>query len=141
MHSIEARFSRAACALGAILLLGAAVAPAEAVVDFTFTTPKAIKVGPTGLEYVKVDCVITNTGTDPDSYDILRRAENGPAGWTTSICIGGYDGFLTNGLPGGCQAPFVDSLYAGAPPCGFPSCGGPTNFALNPGQPVDVRLR
>jgi len=134
MHSIEGRFSRAACALGAIFLLGAVVAPADAVVDFTFTTPKAIKVGPVGLEYVKVDCVIANTGTDPDSYDILRRAETVPAGWTTSICIGGYDGFLTNGLPGGCQAPFVDSLYAGAPPCGFPSCGGPTNFTLNPGQ-------
>ncbi|HWN80768.1 MAG TPA: FlgD immunoglobulin-like domain containing protein, partial [Candidatus Udaeobacter sp.] len=42
---------------------------------------------------------------------------------------------LTNSLPGGCQAPFVDSLYANAPlPCGCPSCGGPTNFSLMAGQ-------
>jgi hypothetical protein len=137
MYWIESKPWRTAGLTGALLLLllgGLALAPAEAAVDFTFTTPHAIKVGPVGLEYVKVDCVITNTGTEADSYDILRRNESVPTGWATSICIGGYDSFLTNGLPGGCQAPFVDSLYAGSPPCGFPSCGGPTGFGLNPGQ-------
>jgi hypothetical protein len=136
MRSIESRPCRVAGILGAFLLLvgGAALAPAHAAVDFTFTAAHPIKVGPTGLEYVKVDCVVQNTGTVADSYDILRWSENVPSGWTTSICIGGYDGFLTNGLPGGCQAPFVDSLYANAPPCGFPSCGGPTSFGMNPGQ-------
>ncbi len=102
--------------------------------DFTFTTPNAIKVGPSNIKYIKVDCVIANTGTEADEYDILRRVQAIPPGWTTSICIGGNDGLLANGLPGGCQAPFVDSLYANTPPCGFPSCGGPTNFGLNPGQ-------
>jgi FlgD Ig-like domain len=130
---------RAVRALAALLIGGvAAVAvtpwPAGAVVDFTFTTPNAIKVGPANIEYIKVDCVISNTGTEADEYDILRRVQAIPAAWLTSICIGGNDGLLANGLPGGCQAPFVDSLYANTPPCGFPSCGGPTDFGLNPGQ-------
>ena len=126
---------RAVRALAAAALLAVATPwPAAAVVDFTFTTPNAIKVGPTGFEYIKVDCVLSNTGTEADEYDIVRPNQSVPTGWTTSICIGGNDGFLTNGLPGGCQAPFVDSLYANTPPCGFPSCGGPTDFGLNPGQ-------
>jgi len=120
--------------LAALLLLGVAVAPAGAVVDFTFTTTKAIEVGSVGLEYFLVDCVVTNTGTEPDGYDVLRRSESLPSGWTTVIMIGGPDGLLTNGLPAPKNAPFVDSLYAGLPPCGFPSCAGPTNFGLNPGQ-------
>ncbi len=119
---------RAAVALAVlVVVIGAAVAgDAAATIDFTFTTPKAIKIGPTGLEYVKVHCEVQNTGTEADQYDILRIFEDLPAGWTSSICVGGEDGI--------CQAPFVDSLYAGTPPCPFPSCGGPSGFGLSPSQ-------
>lgn len=107
--------------LGAVLM-----GDAGATIDFTYTTNKAVKVGPTGLQYVYIFCEIRNTGTEADTYDILRRMQDLPAGWSSSICLGGFDG--------GCQAPFVDSLYAGTPPCSFPSCAGPSGFGLAPGQ-------
>ncbi len=115
--------ARAILCLG--LVLGTAIAgSAWATIDFTFTTSKAVLVGETGLDYVKLHCEVTNTGTEADQYDILRIVQNLPAGWQSSICVGGEDGI--------CQAPFVDSLYAGTPPCPFPSCGGPSGFGLAP---------
>lgn len=126
--SNRARTRRALIGLALLgVCLGASVAgDARATIDFTYTTSKAVKVGQTGLEYVYIFCQITNTGTEADQYDILRRVQDLPTGWQSSICLGGFDG--------GCQAPFVDSLYAGPPPCGFPSCSGPSNFGLAPGQ-------
>src|SRR6188768_2500185 len=106
--------SRRFCSLTTLLLLAAA-APAAAVVDLTFTAPKAIKVGSIGLEYFKVNCILKNTGTEPDGYDVLRRDQALPPGWATSLMLGGPDGWLTNGLPGVQNPPFVDSVYAGSP--------------------------
>ncbi len=99
---------------------------AWATFNFTFTAQNGVRVGPTGFDYVKVHCVVANTGTSADSYDILRTVQDLPANWQSSICVGGEDGT--------CVAPFVDSLYAGTPPCPPLSCAGPSGFAIPAGQ-------
>jgi hypothetical protein len=129
-HTMSRR-TRTRQVLAALALLVAglglvAARDARATIDFTFTTPKSIKVGQVGLDYVKIHCEVTNTGTEADQYDILRFGQDLPANWSSSICVGGEDGF--------CQAPFVDSLYAGNAPCGFPSCAGNSGFGLAPSQ-------
>lgn len=98
---------------------------AWATFNFTFTATNQIRVGPTGFDYVKVHCVVANTGTSADTYDILRTFQGLPAGWASSICVGGEDGT--------CVAPFVDSLYAGPPPCPPLPCAGPSGFGVLPG--------
>jgi hypothetical protein len=86
--------------LGA-LLLGAGAASAN--FDFTFEVEKAIKTGPVGFDYVKIHCEVTNTGTDPDTYDIHRDRTETPGDWDLSICVGGEDG--------NCYAPFVEEVF------------------------------
>ncbi len=125
-NSVRTRRALIALALLGACLGTALAGDAQATINFTFTTPKAVKVGQTGLDYVKIHCEVTNTGTEADQYDILRLSQDLPANWTCSICVGGEDGT--------CQAPFVDSLYAGNAPCGFPSCAGNSGFGLSPSQ-------
>jgi hypothetical protein len=71
MPAIAPSLWRASHGLAALLLLGVSVAPAGAAVDFTFTTVKAIRLGSVGLDQVTVDCILTNTGTEPDEYDVF----------------------------------------------------------------------
>ena len=131
-HFVPRPRGAALAALSATVILAGR---AGATIDFTYTADDAIHIiTPDGQVYANIHCVIENTGTSADMYDILRTRIELPADWVTSICIGGLDGLLTNGGRGGCQAPFVDSLYAGPPPCGFPSCSGPSGLGLEPGQ-------
>ncbi len=109
------------------LFLGVLLAAdAGATIDFTFIIVNPVRIGQTGIDYQRFKCAVTNTGTQTDFYDVLRIRQDLPTGWETSVCLGRADG--------GCYAPFVDSVYAGTPPCGFPSCAGNSNYDLAPGE-------
>ena len=125
-NRVRIRRTLIALALLGACLGAAAAGDARATIDFTFTTPKAVKVGGSGDIFIKIHCEVTNTGTEADQYDILRIGQDLPTSWVSSICVGGEDGV--------CVSSDVDSLYAGNPPCPFPSCGGPSGFGLNSGQ-------
>ncbi|MGD8395146.1 MAG: hypothetical protein PVF43_06695, partial [Candidatus Eiseniibacteriota bacterium] len=102
--------------VGCAVLLGASIA--SATFEFTFETEKQIKTGPSGFDYVKAHCVVTNTGTDADSYDIYKDDTESPVTWQVSICVGGEDGT--------CEAPFVYETFDRIP--------------LNPGESDTVSI-
>lgn len=127
-RSIERRKVPLAVPLLAIAIVALAVGDSGATFNLTFTTADQIHVGEANTGFVRAKCVLTNTGTEADEYDLLRLYQDIPVDWSASVCFGPGDG--------NCYAPFVDSVYANATPpgCGFPSCVGNSNFGLAPGE-------
>jgi hypothetical protein len=130
MHLIRST-ERKAVPLAVILItlaLGVlSAADAGATIDFTFTISNPVRIGPTGSAYVRFKCAVSNTGTQTDTYDILRIRQDLLTGWETSVCLGAGDG--------GCYAPFVDSVYAGTAPCSPPAPETATTIWLR-GRPT-----
>ncbi len=87
-------------AVVALAFLGG-VPTAHATFEFTMevVNQEPIKIGPVGFEFVRAKCVVTNTGTDADTYDVTKMRD-APASWDVSICVGAGDG--------NCYAPFVE---------------------------------